>query len=81
MALDHFGYMLQALDDILVHRTFLEVDAYIGTGTVAETLGVDIEAAASDDISIDEMLHTLMDGSTRDITLGSHILKRDSCIL
>jgi hypothetical protein len=81
MTLHHLGDMLQALHHILIHRALLKGYAHIGTGGIAQALGVDIEAAARDDIGIDEVLNTLVDGSTRDITLGSDILKRDTGIL
>ena len=81
VALHHLRDELQALYHVLVHRTFLEVDADIGTGAVAQTLRVDIEAAASDDVGIDEVLNTLVDGCTGYITLGCHILERDTGIL
>ena len=73
--------MLQALYHLLVHRTLLEVDAYIGTGGIAETLGIHIETTARDDIGIDQMLHTLMDRCTRHITLGGYILEWNTRIL
>ena len=64
MALHDLGDMLQALHHILIHRTLLQGDAHIGTGGIAQTLRVDIEATACDDIGIDQMLYTLMNGST-----------------
>ena len=81
MALHHLGDMLQALHHLLVHRAALQVDAHIGAGAIAQGLGVDIEAAAGDDVALDEALHTLVDGGTRHTTLGGHIFKRDTCIL
>ena len=73
--------MLKTLDDLLVHRALLEGDAHIGAGGVAEALGVDIEAAAGDDVGIDEVLNTLVDGGARHVALGGDILERDSGIL
>ena len=81
MALHDFRDVLQTLHHLLIHTTLLQVDAYIGTGAVAQTFGIHVESAASDDISIDQVLHTLMDGGTRYITLSGHILKWDTCIL
>ena len=81
MTLHHLGDVLQLLHHVLVHRTLLQVDAHVGTGAVAQTLRVHVEAAARDDIGIDEVLHTLMDGCTRHIALGSHILEGDTGIL
>ncbi len=81
VALHHFGDVHQLLDHILVHRAFLQRDTYIGAGAVAQALGIHVEAAARNDIGIDEVLNALMDSSTRDVTLGSNILERDARIL
>jgi hypothetical protein len=73
--------MLQALDDLLIHGSALQGDTYVCTSAIAKTLRVDIKAAAYDDLALDEVLHTLVDGSTGDVTLGSHVLKRNTRIL
>jgi hypothetical protein len=63
VALHHFRDVLQLLNDVLVHGAALQVDAYVGAGRIAETLGVDVEATAGDDVSVNEVLDALVDGS------------------
>jgi hypothetical protein len=81
MTFHDFRDMLQALYHILIHGTTLKCDTHIGTGTVAQALGVDIKATAHDNVRLYQMLYTLMDGCTGNITLCSDILERDACIL
>ena len=64
VALYHFGNVLQAFDHFFVHRSLLQVDTHIGTGGVAQALGIHIKSTTRDDISIDQMLHALMDSGT-----------------
>ena len=59
-----FGDMAQALYHVLVHGTTLQRDTYIGTGGIAQTLGVYVETATHDDPILNEVLYTLMDGGT-----------------
>jgi hypothetical protein len=81
MTFYHFGDMSQAFHDVFIHAALLEVDAYVCAGAVTQALGVDIETTAGDDVGLDEVLYTLVDGGTRDITLCGYILKWDTCIL
>ena len=43
--------------------------------------GIDVESAARDNTVFNEVLHSLMDGSTRDTAITCNILKRYTCIL
>ena len=81
MALHHLRDMLQALHHVLVHAATFQGDTHIGTRGVTQALRVDIEATTHDYIPFNQMLYPLVNGSPRHITLGSHILESDSCIL
>ena len=81
MALHNLRDEFQTLYHILVHRTTLQGDTYIGTGAIAQRLGVNVESAACYNIIINKALHTLMNSSTRHTAVGCNILKRNACIL
>ena len=71
----------QLLHHILVHASAFEVDADVCAGGVAHALGIDIESAAGNHAASDEMLYTLMDGSTRHTAFGRHIFEWDTGVL
>jgi len=81
MALHDFGYMAESFYHLFIHAAALQVQSYVGAGTVAEAFGVDIESTACDDVLFYQSLHALVDGSPRHAALRSHILERYACIL
>ena len=81
MAFHYLGNMHETLNDLLVHRTALKRNAYVGAGTVTQRLGIHIETGACDDTIVNQMLYTLMNGGTGNAALCCHILERDARIL
>jgi hypothetical protein len=81
VTLYHLWDVLESLDNVLIHRTTLQRDTHIGTGRVAQTLGIDVKTTPHDDFTLNEVLNALMNGSTRHITLCGYILERDARIL
>ena len=75
MTLHNLGYAQQARHYLLVHASALEVDAHVGAGGIAQTLGVDIETAAGNHSVVYQMLYALVNGCTRHAALGCHILE------
>ena len=60
VTLNNLMDMLQALHDILIHRTTLKGYAHVRTSGISQTLRVDIEATTHDDTTLYQMLNALM---------------------
>jgi hypothetical protein len=73
--------VLEAFDDCLIHRATLQRDTYIGTSGVTQALGIDVKTTPHDDFTLNEVLNTLVNGSSRHVTLCGYILERDARIL
>src|SRR5574344_1525679 len=69
--------MNETLYHLLVHTTLLKGDTHVCARGISKALGIDVESTTHDDITIYQMLNSLMDGCTGNITLSCHILERD----
>ena len=81
MTLHYLRDMHESLHHLFIHTALFERDAHVCTSGISQALGIDIKSTSHDDISLYEMLHSLVDGGTRHIALSRYILEWDTCIL
>ena len=81
LALHNLRYFLQFGDNRVVHRTFLQRDAYVHAQLVAQHFGVHVVARTGDDTYVIHALHSLVYGCATDAALVRYVLERDACVL
>ena len=81
VAFHHLADVFQLGHGVLVHGAFFQLHADIGACAVAQALGVHMIAGTDDDAQVDQSLHALMDGCTRNSAFGCYVFERDTGIL